>query len=131
MYYCNKAIQLKNSSVVNASYFLRAKCKSNLKDYRGAINDFDTYLLLDPKASFRYVYLLRGDAKLELSNKKGALEDYLKFSVLNPTEYYAFYQIGLIKFNDFKDKKGACDAWSKAGELGSKKAYNLIEEFCN
>ena len=74
---------------------------------------------------------MRGWAKEALSDFKGALIDYTKATSTNPNDDDAYYNIGLIQFNQLKDKKRACNAWSKAGELGSKDAYKMIEKYCN
>ena len=131
MYLCNKVLQIKNSRFIDDSYFLRAKCKYRLKDNLGAIADFDKYLTLDPKVEYTQVFLMRGWAKEELGDFKGALADYKKSATMNANDDEAHYLIGLIEFNHLNDKKRACISWSKAGELGSKNAYKLIEKYCN
>jgi len=129
--YCNKVFQIKNSRFIDDTYVLRAKCKYQLKDYQGSIDDYNEYILLDPKLDFKYVYSFRGDAKNKLGDIKNALADYLKSLKINPDNEQDYYKIGLIQYNELKNKQQACSSWSKAGELGSKEAYILIEKYCN
>lgn len=129
--YCNKVFQIKNSRFIDEAYVLRAKCKYQLKDYKGAIEDYNKYLLLDSNLEFKYVYSFRGDANYKLGDIKNALADYAKSLKINPDNDEDYYKIGLIQYNELKNKQQACSSWSKAGELGSKNAYKLIEKYCN
>lgn len=42
----------------------------------------------------------------------------------------AYYNRGNAKY-DSQDMNGACLDWRKAGELGSREAYDNIKKYCN
>ncbi|MDQ3190584.1 MAG: hypothetical protein M3Q58_03240 [Bacteroidota bacterium] len=107
MHNYNQAIEIyksKNDGThwLGKCYYYRANCKSQLEDYRGAINDYNSAILA---------------------------WDYGKIpnEALYPSIYY--YR-GICK-NLINDIEGGCQDWSKAGELGYTKAYQLIRENCN
>ena len=57
----------------------RGKVKSILKDYEGAINDYNQAINVDPNStSVLLCYSDRGDAKGALKDYKGAISDYTK-----------------------------------------------------
>jgi lipoprotein NlpI len=66
-----------------------------LKDYAGAIEDFDEILIFFPK--FAKAYSNRGIAKYYLNDKQGALEDFNKAGELGYTTAYELikkYKLG-------------------------------------
>ena len=102
----------------------------NTVDYRGAILDFNKYISLDQNHKYKFVYLLRGDSRFSLKNYTGALEDYNIAIILNPKDYNAYYKRGFVNYFHLNNKKGGCSDWSKAGELGMKEAYEMINRNC-
>ena len=58
------------------NYAYRGMAKYYLKDFKGAINDYDKAIKLIP--DYGEVYDLRGVAKGELLDKSGACEDWNK-----------------------------------------------------
>ena len=126
----NKVIELSSGKQLVGAYYSRGRCKLALEDFRGAILDFDKYILFDSKVSYKSVYSLRADSKYSLKNYKGALDDYNKAITVDPKDYNAYYNRGLIKYFYLKNKIAGCADWSKAGELGFEKAYQLINENC-
>jgi tetratricopeptide (TPR) repeat protein len=60
----------------------------------------------------------------------GAIADYNKAIELDPKDADAYINRGNAKYGN-GDKKGACLDWSKAGELGTALAYEIIKKFCN
>ncbi len=129
-------------------YNVRAECKLNLEDYRGAIKDYQLAISVHskdrpfPRLLSLYNSLAR--ARLLLSDYQNAILDLSKgitvsndgeLSYLNGEKIpdddlaYTYYLLGFAK-NNLKNKEGACKAWSKAGELGYKDAYELIQQHC-
>lgn len=146
------------SSLGNGELVERAKAKNELKDYRGAIKDYDYYLKKNGfnveiaalgssffnlskeeqekekeniKQRYSNVYLLRGNAKLNLGDLIGAKDDYdIIIKYINPEYASAYFNRGLVKI-DLKQKDNACLDFSRAGELGLTEAYVAIKKYCN
>jgi tetratricopeptide (TPR) repeat protein len=97
----SQAVALDPSYV--AAYFLRAGGKMHLKDFRGALADYDQVLSLNPKVVF--AYLNRGDLKKDkLNDPQGALADYNQAIALDPSLVFAYLSRGSLKEqqNDFQ-----------------------------
>ena len=109
-------------------YFNKAVDKDELKDYRGAIEDYTKAIELN--SEYSNAYLGRGSSKPNLQDNTGAIEDYTKAIELDPNYSDAYYNRGLSK-NSLNDKNGACLDWIKAEELGDVDAYDLIKPYCN
>ncbi len=75
-------------------------------------------------------YFDSGTAKAELQDNKGAIQDYNKAIELNPNDADVYYNRGAAKIMSGQKDDGCLDL-SKAGELGSAKAYESIKEYCN
>ena len=120
-------ISLNGYGQTATEYYNRGVEKSDLKDYTGAISDYNKAIELNP--DFASAYYNRGFAKDHLKNYNGAITDYNKAIQLNPDYAGAYYNRGNAK-NHLQDKNGACLDWSKAGELGSSDAYINIQNFC-
>jgi tetratricopeptide (TPR) repeat protein len=67
------------------AYCNRGFVKDDLKDYAGAIVDYDKVIELIPKSS-AYVYYRRGISKYHLGDKRDALEDLKKAEDLGYTQ---------------------------------------------
>ncbi len=80
-------------SATNSMYNAKAKFES--KDYRGAIEDFDTVIKLNPTYTLAYAY--RGDAKVNLEDYPGAIEDFNKAIALKPNFDAAYVDRGRAK----------------------------------
>ena len=59
-----------------------------------------------------------------------AIDDFSKVIEMNPKDYEAFFARGNAKYQANK-KDEACLDWSKAGELGYMKVYDVIKKTCN
>ncbi len=110
------------------SYCNRGYAKHNLGDYRGAIQDYNKAIQLNP--DYANAYYNRGIAKARLGDYRGAIQDYNKAIQLNPDDAEAYNNRGGAKFL-LGDKNGACLDWSKAWELGNLNAYDFIKKYCN
>jgi tetratricopeptide (TPR) repeat protein len=115
---------------LSESYSFRGNSKSVLKDYRGAIQDYNKAIELHSVEDFDHTLYNRGIAKGSLQDYKGAIDDLNKAIIITPKFPDAWYGRATIKYY-LKDKEGACLDWSKAGELGYSKAYDAIKEYCN
>jgi len=109
-------------------YIIKGNAKLKLKDYKGAMQDYNKAIDLDPE--YKIAYFGRGTAKVKLKDYSGAIKDYNKAIDLDPEFKNAYYGRGIAKYR-LKDINGACLDWSKAGELGLEKAYDRIKEYCN
>ena len=109
-------------------YFKSGNVKYELDDYRGAIQDYNKAIELNPKDEIAYYN--RGNAKSKLEDYHGAIQDYNKAIELNPNDKDAYNFRGIAKFK-LGDTNGACLDFSKAGELGLEKAYEAIKRLCN
>lgn len=67
-------------------YYDRATCKFKLKDYRGAISDYDMTIELNPNDKFAYYN--RGSAKYNLNQKNSACIDWSKAGELGFPDAY-------------------------------------------
>lgn len=91
----------------------KALAKYNLEDYRGAISDLTKVIKLgETESPFNFE---DNDNK---SNKK------------NPLVIKIYIELGnsYLKLSKIDE---ACLSWSKAGELGYYKSYDLIKKYCN
>ena len=109
-------------------FFNFGNAKYKLKDYRGAIQDYNKAIELNPKLAS--AYLGRGLAKGKLQDYRGAIKDYNKSIGLNPSDAKIYILRGLAKILSGHKDDGCLDL-SKAGELGDAEAYESIKENCN
>ena len=111
VYYTN-AIELssENSQIKIESYVFRGYCKSELGDYRGAIDDYSTAIPMK---------ITSGDMMPYQFNRR-TMEIRASCYYLRGLSYYNLH-----------DLEKACRDFSKAGELGEKDAYDEIRKYCN
>jgi tetratricopeptide (TPR) repeat protein len=88
--------------------------KLKLKDYYGAIKDFDKAIELNPNSSD--VYLFRGGTKSKIEDFTGALIDFNKAIELNPNDANLYIARATAKFM-LKDSTSAIMDFNKAIEL--------------
>ena len=101
-------------------YFNRACAKSELKDYQGAILEYDKYIDLDNRDA-ALGFSGRGESKYYLKDYKGAIQDYDKCieieEVVDKHENsVTYFKRGLAKYG-LQDYKGAIDDYDKAIEI--------------
>ena len=111
----------------------KAESKLAVQDYFGAISDFSTALEIDEDYG---LYLGRAKSYHNLGQFEKAIQDYTsciifnerqqKDEKVNPKEAYILRGQAYLKI----DKEKACLDFSKAGELGNKYAYVLIDKNC-
>ena len=105
-------------------YLIRGIVKSNSKDYKSAISDFDKAIKLNP--NFDDAYNNRGVAKEYLTNYNGAIEDYNKFIELNPNNAIVYYNRGKVKIK-LNESEEALEDFDKAIKLNP----NFVEAYNN
>lgn len=119
-----------------------------LDDYRGAVKDYQLAISFHsktrpfPRLIILYNSLAR--ARILLDDYQNALNDLSKalqsendgVAVISGKEdvtdedlAFTYYLLGFVKIN-LNNKEGACQAWSKAGELGNADAYEKIKINC-
>lgn len=109
-------------------YNNRGIAKGKLQAYRGAIQDYNKAIELNP--NFYEVFYYSGLVKANLKDFRGAIKDYDKTIELNPNHTSTYYRRGLVKIILQQIDSGCLDL-SKAGELGYGEAYEAIKEYCN
>ena len=124
----NKVIELnpKNPKIVEI-YNNRGYAKYHLKDYTGAITDYNKAIELDPK--YALAYFNRGLVKTKTHDYTGAVSDYSKIIAMNPKNPVAYHDRGVVKYL-VGDYTGAITDFDKAIELDPKYAlaYNFRGE---
>ncbi len=106
----SKAISLYPEYV--RAYNLRGLSKKRLKDFSGAMDDYDTSIKLD-KTNFTG-YLYRAYLKDDLKDYHGALADYDTALLIKPDSTKAYYFRGRLKFYNLSDDLGAIEDYTKA-----------------
>ncbi len=104
--------------------FIAAYGKSERKDYRGAITDYDRAIAIDP--NYATAYNNRGNLKSEqFQDLTGALADYDRAIALNPTLAQAYYSRGVVK-NRQANRQGALIDYNRAIAINPNyaEAYN-------
>jgi len=76
-------------------YVSHAESKSSLGNNKGAIEDCDAAIHIDPNLA--EAYETRAEAKSNLGNESGAIEDYDKVVQLKPDYAKAYYKRGRAK----------------------------------
>ncbi|HNW89788.1 MAG TPA: tetratricopeptide repeat protein [Bacteroidales bacterium] len=106
-----------------AAYHNRGLASYFLKDYAGAIRDFDVEIQKDPEKE--ELYFDRGNAKKDNLDYAGAIKDFDKVIELDPKAENAYFNRGNVK-KELNDFAGAISDYDKAIEIDPKliKAYN-------
>lgn len=126
---CNSAI-IMDTTLGDYIYSLRAHCKAELGDIKGAFEDFNEkiYSRGDPNLLFWRAYY-----RLKVGFNKETLIasnlDLLNAVIIKPEFAEAIYLRGIIDYL-LGFPQNACDGWSEAGEQGYEGAYKLIKKYC-
>ncbi len=114
-------------ALLKDAYYNRGCAKDELKDYIGAINDYNKSIELGSNNASEY--LNRALANYELKNFSEAIIDYNTSIELDPNKDTAYLGRAMAKFN-IGDKQGACLDWNKASELGNEHSNDMIRKYC-
>ena len=108
-------------------YYNKGISKFNIKDYKGAISEFNKTIILNP--NYADAYINRGISKKKTLDYTGAIADYNKAIQLNPNNSDYFYNRGIAKYN-LEDYNGSISDFNKAIELDSDNsdAYTMKED---
>jgi tetratricopeptide (TPR) repeat protein len=108
-------------------YFQSAYDKAELKDYYGAIKDWNESIKLNPNNSA--AYFNRGFSKQKLKKYNDAISDYNKAIEVDPNNAGAYRNIGFLK-EFLGDLNGACADWKTAADLGDIEAAGRTSTQC-
>ena len=100
------------------NYEYRARVYMKLKDYKRAMEDFNSYLMID---SSDYAYNNRGECYMEMGDYEAALSDFNKAIELDPKYAAAYYNRGKC-YEAMGEQNRAQADLDKAKELGYKKS---------
>jgi tetratricopeptide (TPR) repeat protein len=108
-------------------YSNRGMMRHYLRDYKGAVQDYDKALRQNPNNTAAMNN--RAAAKMSLNDYQGALEDLNKAIKINPNYADAYDNRGRVK-QKLGDLQGACGDWHTAYGLGLQTSRDLIIKFC-
>lgn len=121
----DKAIKLDQTN--KNAYFNRGTCELAIKDFKSAMADFNKAIELDQN----YVNAYYSRASVYVSQEKyvEALPDLDKTIELNPKTPNVLTLRGQIRAQT-GNKKGACEDFNHAKQIGDKQADKYISQFC-
>jgi tetratricopeptide (TPR) repeat protein len=116
--YLNQAIALNSKYAV--AYFSRGYVFLQLDEYQKALNDYDTYISIDPL--YANAYNNRGMLKEKrvIADYRGALADYNQAIKLNPQNAVFYLNRGICKSDKFQDYVGALADYDQAIKIAPK-----------
>jgi tetratricopeptide (TPR) repeat protein len=109
------------------AYFNRGTCELALNDFKSAMTDFDKTIELDPK--FAKAYYSRASVLVSQEKYADALPDLDKTVELDPTTPNVLTLRGQIRAQS-GNKKGACEDFNQAKQIGDKQAGKYLTQFC-
>lgn len=118
-----------NEMLMRELFYNRGHCKDELRNYAGAISDYNLAIEYGGENINESEFLNRALAKFELGYYEDAIIDYNHVIEINPLNAKAFLGRGNAKFKN-KDKDGACNDWKKSEKLGLTYATKFIENYC-
>jgi tetratricopeptide (TPR) repeat protein len=110
------------------AWYSRAIVKDELHTWKSARRDYDKAIELAP--DFTDAIVNRAANKDEAGEYNDAVKDYTTVIGLEPQNAMAYFNRGNSKFN-LKDKRGACEDWHMAKDLGAGYAQERIDHNCN
>jgi tetratricopeptide (TPR) repeat protein len=122
-----KASVVRDLPKYNDPFVLSGNEKSERKDWKGAILDYDLAIKQNPRNHIAYFF--RGTAKAESGNRNGAISDYNLAIAIEANDADVYYARGIAR-QELKDLNGAISDYSKAIELDSKNtsAYRRLHD---
>ena len=110
------------------AWYSRAIVKDELHTWKSARRDYNKAIELAP--DFSDAIVNRAANKDEAGEYNDAVQDYTTVIELEPQNAMAYFNRGNSKFN-LKDKRGACEDWHRARDLGANYAQDRIDQNCN
>lgn len=110
------------------AWYSRAVVKDELYTWKSARRDYDKAIEL--ASDFTDAIVNRAANKDEAGEYDDAVKDYTTAIALEPQNAMAYFNRGNSKWN-LNDKKGACEDWHVAKNLGADYAQERIDENCN
>jgi tetratricopeptide (TPR) repeat protein len=121
----NQAI--KEDKANKHAYFNRGTCELALNDLKSAMSDFNKTIEIDP--TYVNAYYSRASVYVSQDKYVDALPDLDKTIELNPKTPNALTLRGQIRAQT-GNKKGACEDFNQAKEVGDKQADKYLSQFC-
>jgi tetratricopeptide (TPR) repeat protein len=90
-----------------ANYNDRGVAKFKVGNIKGAIQDYDRAISINPKYGESYVN--RGIAKFKVGNIKGAIQDYDRAIAIDPKDGEAYYNRGIARFESGEERSAIQD----------------------
>ena len=110
------------------AYSARGAFRYSKGDFKGALEDLNEALIINPKLT--NTYLIRGYTKFELGNINWAIEDYNQVILMEPDSAVAYRYRGIARLAN-KDSSGFDDL-EKAAALykkeGNEEGYQQVQE---
>ena len=120
---CRKNVNPKEAM----NYIAKGIAKHQLKDFQGAIKDYNMAIEMNPQSVEAYFF--RGFAKQELADKLGAIQDYTQAIKLNPQYAVAYLHRGITNLALGVQEAGCMDL-READALGEDRAKDILNKFC-
>jgi len=118
---------IKEDKTSKDAYYNRGICELALKDFKPALADFSKAIELDP--NFINAYYSRASVLVSQEKYTDALPDLDKTIALDQKTPNALTLRGQIRAQT-GNKKGACDDFNQAKQIGDKNADNYLAQFC-
>lgn len=118
----NSSIKL---SPLNADYYYnRSMVWLAKSENQKAFEDCTESIKLNPRKEVSYFN--RAAAEEAMSQQNAAMFDYSEIIRINPTNAMAFYKRGILKESFLNDRKGSCEDYNKAYQLGYEEALENV-----
>jgi tetratricopeptide (TPR) repeat protein len=115
----------------DSAYYSRAIAKADLRNLRGAMQDYDRAIELDPE--FWKAWENRACLKDDMGDHAGAIDDHSRV-IANADKGRQTFVLAYANRGNSKlrlgDLVGACADWRKARELGEDSVSERIEKYC-
>ena len=120
-------VNSRSESSKSAAYFYRGNFRDMIKDFKGALKDYDKALEINSR--YFLAFNNRGIVKGIQGDLKGSVLDFSEAIQLRPDYADAYYNRGLA-YMQLGLLDEACHDWKKASSLGVQGARRFIAENC-